>query len=195
MIIHPPVEATFDDGLVPRKSWVDWCVSVFRNSKFKGSGTTADRPVNGLNIGDWFFDTTLNRPVFVTAVSPVAWTDILSFLGFSAYFESAEQTITSAGALTIAHGLGREPIFIQTFLVCKTAEDGYTAGQKVIVNPSLSADGGGASGLGTAIVPDATNINVRYGDTATVFQHLHFTTGVLVTLTNANWRLVIRAWA
>ena len=72
---HPPVEASFDEGPAPRKSWVDWCLSVFRDAKYKGTDTTANRPLNGLNVGDWYYDTTLSKPIWVNSISPVVWKD------------------------------------------------------------------------------------------------------------------------
>lgn len=38
------------------------------------SGPTASRPTSGLWVGQTYFDTTLNRPVWISAVSPaVVW--------------------------------------------------------------------------------------------------------------------------
>jgi hypothetical protein len=39
------------------------------------SGTTADRPTSNLFIGRQYFDTTLNKPVFLSAVKPTVWRD------------------------------------------------------------------------------------------------------------------------
>lgn len=39
------------------------------------SGPTADRPTSGLWIGRQFYDTTLNQPVYVSAVKPTVWRD------------------------------------------------------------------------------------------------------------------------
>jgi hypothetical protein len=39
------------------------------------SGVTADRPTKGLWIGRQFYDTTLNKPVYVSAVNPTVWQD------------------------------------------------------------------------------------------------------------------------
>ena len=114
-------------------------------------------------------------------------------LGFSAYFESAEQTITSAGLLEIAHGLGREPILLWFILVCVTDEDGWVAGDKVHLG-SVAGFGFSAS-RSFGVKCDTTHIRLKYGSNADVFDYVNFTTGVAVALTNANWRLVIRAWA
>lgn len=109
------------------------------------------------------------------------------------YFESAEQVITSAGSLTLAHGLGVKPTHFLGVIVCKTAEQGYSVNDEVPVpiwNFEIAA-----TGTALQIVPDASNINVRYGSRANVFIVNNFTTGAQVALTNANWRLKVRAWA
>ena len=111
---------------------------------------------------------------------------------FETEFISAEQTITSAGALTIAHGLPAAPKLIQLRLICKIADAGYAVNDEVIVDfPAADA----ASNYGISIIPDATNINVRYGSQATVFLLTHKTTGIAISAINANWRLIVRAWA
>jgi len=33
-------------------------------NKDKGAGTTTDRPVNGINAGDYYFDTTLGHQIW-----------------------------------------------------------------------------------------------------------------------------------
>lgn len=38
-------------------------------------GTTAQRPTKGLEIGTPYFDTTLNKPIWLKTVSPIAWVD------------------------------------------------------------------------------------------------------------------------
>jgi hypothetical protein len=104
-------------------------------------------------------------------------------------FVSAQQTITAGGALTIAHGLGARPTIFQLELVCATAENGYSIADIV---PIMGVDWGDTS-RGLVITADATNIFVRYGATATTFALPNKTTGTGTALTNANWRLVIRA--
>jgi len=39
------------------------------------SGTTANRPTSILWIGRSYYDTTLNKPVYVSAVKPTVWRD------------------------------------------------------------------------------------------------------------------------
>lgn len=114
-------------------------------------------------------------------------------IGFSSYFQSANQTITAGGALTIAHGLGRQPINYLPFLVCLTGEFGYTAGQEIAT--TWNSDGADANGMHANCVPDATNLNIRYGNSSTTFTAVNFGTGAQQSLTNANWAFIVRAWA
>ena len=113
-------------------------------------------------------------------------TDLLRY-----YFESAEQTITSAGSLTLAHGLGVEPKLVSVILVCQTAEFGYSVGDKVFVPWQESY----TLNSGVSIVGDATNLNIRYGSYVNVFIVVHKTTGAATGITVANWKAIFRAWA
>lgn len=109
-------------------------------------------------------------------------------------YESPEQVITSAGALTLPHGMGVEPKIMQAVLVCKTAELGYSINDKVFINAHQQAPGDVLQ-QGVAVVPDETNLNVRYGLAAAAFRILIKNTGGASNITNGNWRLIIRAWA
>lgn len=103
----------------------------------------------------------------------------------------ADQAITSAAALTLAHGLSALPQRIDAFLVCQTGEAGYTAGQ---ITPTPI----GAlvtTGTGLSVIPDATNLVVRFGSPASAFIAAHATTGVPTSLTNGNWKLRLIAYA
>jgi len=112
-------------------------------------------------------------------------------LQFSRQFQSAEQTITSGGALTIAHGLGATPDFWTILLICKTAEIGYSVGDVTEVSGTQDS----SVSYGLAVVPDAVNLVCRYGANANAFFLLNKTTGVAEAVTNANWRVILRARA
>ena len=113
---------------------------------------------------------------------------------FKEGFTSAEQTITAAGLLTIAHGLSASPSLIQVRLICKTAEFGFAVDDEVIINPAGN-DIAGTSNRGLSVVLDATNVNIRYGDAASPITILRKDTGAATGFTLANWKLVVRAWA
>lgn len=105
-------------------------------------------------------------------------------------YVSPEQTITSGGLLTLAHGLGAVPSALQFRLVCKTAEHGYAVG--AVIATELAQTGGGTI-INTASM-SAANVNIRFSSAANCFTAANFSTGAPVTLTNANWRLVVLAW-
>lgn len=103
---------------------------------------------------------------------------------FTKSFVSSGQTITAAGALTLAHGLGTTPTLLAATLVNTTAELGYSIGDKfALFNSNV-----------LSIVPDATNLNIRFGSVGP-FAIPHKTTGVATTITNADWNIVFSAWA
>lgn len=108
----------------------------------------------------------------------------------NSYISSA-QTITAAGALTLAHGLGAIPTLVTSFLECQTSEGNYSQGDLVYV-PGGSTSG---SSQGVSIIPDATNLNVRFGLSANTFSLLNKTTGGVFDITNANWKIIFSAWA
>ena len=112
-------------------------------------------------------------------------TDLLRY-----YFESAEQTITGAGALTLAHGLGVEPKLIQAMLICKTAEGGYSIGHKTVWSHHQAY---GIVDVGVAIISDSTNLDIRYGAGNPILLTLN--SGAAFTITLANWKAIFRAWA
>lgn len=39
------------------------------------SGTTAQRPTKFLEIGLPYYDTTLNKPIWLSSISPITWKD------------------------------------------------------------------------------------------------------------------------
>lgn len=101
-----------------------------------------------------------------------------------AVYQSSDQTITSAGALTLAHGLARVPSAVWIALVNVNAEGNYTIGQVVYASGQVAAANGGVS-----IITDATNLTVRFGSGANVFKLPDATTGADTALTNANWHV------
>ena len=58
------------------RTWDQWLSYVHMTiTAMRQSGTTAQRPTNMLWIGRQFYDTTLNKPVYVAAVRPTVWRD------------------------------------------------------------------------------------------------------------------------
>jgi hypothetical protein len=106
-------------------------------------------------------------------------------------FESSLQTITSAGLLTLTHGLGSEPRLFDFHLVCITAEDGYSVGDKKGVNINSTS----TSARFNSYSFTSTQILFRFTAAAECFVTNNKSTGGLAVLTNANFRLVVRAYA
>lgn len=109
----------------------------------------------------------------------------------TAEYNSGNQTITSAGALTLAHGLPAEPTRVTCWLKCLTGEHGFSVGDKALA-PLTSSDAA-TDTQGFSLVADATNLTIRFGTNAAVFTYKNKTTGAGVALTNANWALVVIA--
>lgn len=101
-------------------------------------------------------------------------------------FVSADQVITSAGALTLPHNLLTVPLTVSVLLINQTAEFGYTAGQLVALQDT--GHGGPGANVGVSIIIDATNLIIRYGSAAGTFNIIDATTGDGVTITNVNWK-------
>lgn len=126
-----------------------------------------------------------------------AWKTVgrTSSSGYDSEVVAGLQTITTAGALTLAHGLGAAPKFIQTLLKCTTAEHGYSIGDYLFID-TTGTDNGATGGVptGVSIVPDATNLNVRFANFTAVFRGLHKTTGAQASFTNTSWAFVVRTF-
>lgn len=116
---------------------------------------------------------------------------------FTKSYDSSVQTITAAGALTLPHSLGTTPLIVQCLLKCTDAggEIGYAQNDYVFIN-TTSYDGGSSSAnTGVSIVPDATNLNIRFGAATPTFYINNKTTGVLQNITNSKWAFIVRAYA
>lgn len=110
-------------------------------------------------------------------------------------YESAELTVNNGSGGALAHGLGVIPSLIKVVAVCKVGEDGYTAGMEVdISNTQPTWTSGTPYSVGVVVAADATNITYRQGSTQ-AFGVMNLSTGSNTFITEANWRLVIRAWA
>lgn len=132
-----------------------------------------------------------NIPKKLTFANLKVW--IRSWIPFSSSYESAEQAIVSGGPITLTHGLGRKPSLISVSLICKTAEHGFSVGTELLWGFSqYSANN--VTSRGISVWVDGTVVNVRYGSEPSVFLVAANGTGALAALTNANWRMVVRAW-
>ena len=145
----------------------------------------------GANIKTAAGDTCILRATAANTVEVLAYTPFA--YPFLRPYESAEQTITAGGTLTIAHGLGASPKLFQARIICKTADIGYSIGDEVfIANEGSSSVGDSYSA--SFSYNGTTNIDVRYGSGGG-FRIPNKGTGGGTNITAANWRLIVRAWA
>lgn len=113
--------------------------------------------------------------------------------GFAKEYTSAEQTITAGGTVNLTHGLGAVPKLIRTELVCKTAESDYVIGDVIEVDLAVTP-ASSLTSTGHVVKKNSTTISVTFGNSATAYFGKS-SAGASVTLANANWRLIVRAWA
>lgn len=109
---------------------------------------------------------------------------------FTKEYVSGELTVSNAGTGTLAHSLGAVPKFVQVRFVCKTAELNYAIGDEIVWGMNYQAFDKGVS-----ILLNSTDVVYRYAAAASPLSYVDKTTGAVNSLTNANWRMVVRAWA
>ena len=110
-------------------------------------------------------------------------------------YRSPPQTISRAGNLTLAHGLGDEPSRVIGILECTIAESNWSVGDRILLQ--LGASGYGVGGVTIVSVQiDEVNIRVGFNNQAPNQQIViqNRTTNNPAFLTNANWTLEIRAF-
>ena len=110
---------------------------------------------------------------------------------FSQAYTSSDQTITAAGSLTLAHGFGTTPTLIQCRLKCSSAQFNYSENDEVVTEVYDHA----GSNRGVSVVLNSSNILVRFGSASNTFQVRDKTTGAAGSITNGNWKLIVKAWA
>jgi hypothetical protein len=121
------------------------------------------------------------------AVTPA---NIKNALGFSDNFESSEQTITISGTISLAHGLGRVPNNWEFFVICKSAELGFSVGDVSKVNQNANTTSG--AGRGVLATPNSSNMNIKY--TNNVPYVYRKDNGVNAAITAGSWKLIVKAW-
>lgn len=118
------------------------------------------------------------------------WNDILPPTNLEKFI-SADQTITSGGELTLPHGLSTVPFMVQAYLICQTADFGFSRGDIVLANLESNDE---TQNYGASIVVDATNIYIRFGTQAKfTFIATRKDSGQSTNLTNANWNFRVHA--
>lgn len=114
-------------------------------------------------------------------------------LAITKSFTSSEMSISSGmHSGDVAHGLGVLPKIIQLVAVCKTTEENFSVGDEV--EPGGEIDDGSPSGATVGV--NSTSMWVKCAvATNPIVAGRRAGAGGLVRLTNANWRLKMRAFA
>jgi len=110
------------------------------------------------------------------------------------YFRSSDQSISSGGLKTMAHGLGGMPSYWCLKLKCTTAEFGFSVGDEIIVSMNDIFDQALAHNKGGVCYVDATNCYVRFGSGTTPhFKAPRKDTGAEANLTDSKWSAIMEA--
>ncbi len=119
-----------------------------------------------------------------------ATTDIVNLdtqVGFSSFYESAEQTVTYSSNITLTHALGKIPTLATLEFVCTTANAGYSIGDVISFSSASISFTDGFS-----LFYSTTEVGVAIGNGINV---LHKSTAAETLITTSSWRIVLRAWA
>lgn len=111
-------------------------------------------------------------------------------LPFVKEYNSPAQAMANSALFTLPHGLGYEPKNIQLVAQCKTADGGYSVGNRIRLSPGTGISS--ITGATPAVWADATNIYVRCY--ANNFAYVHASNSTGTTLAHTSWNLYVRAW-
>lgn len=125
------------------------------------------------------------------AMTPATTKDAITEFALTFSGISANQTITSAGLITWAHGLDHTPVLVALFLKCLIVEAGWAVGDLIAASLNNTTT---ATNRAMTWYADDANVYFRFTDAPNCFVVPNKTTGVPVVLTNANWALKLRAW-
>ncbi len=108
-------------------------------------------------------------------------------------FVSPETVVTAANYASFNHGLGVMPKVVTLSLICKTGEQGFSAGEEAILAGNVITYLPSGNSFGVQVASNSTTTRVKIGSTGLGL--LNLTTGVAVQINPSNWRLIIRAYA
>jgi hypothetical protein len=108
-------------------------------------------------------------------------------------FSSLGQSSALGATLTNAHGLFKVPEILDVFLVCNTAEFGYSVGDRVLIDQTGGFDG--ASQNNVTVLKDATNITVIKPAAGSGYRIRHKTLRTTAVVTVASWDIDVECIA
>lgn len=111
---------------------------------------------------------------------------------WSREYNSGSLSIVSGGTVTLTHSLGALPKLVTIELVAAVASDGFASGTVLQLSDSLFVTASTFS-AGVMVRKSTTQVILTYGSYSTVF-YAKDGSGNFVSLTHANWRVVVRAY-
>lgn len=148
---------------------------------------SSTRPTNP-QIGDIYWDTTLGKAFIYLATG---WTELCSCTSgggsSSTSFTSAPFTLVSMSQVTLAHGLSAVPAHVQMWLVCQSADIGYSPGDKILFMNDFSLGRSANAGA------DSTNVVVYMGDGVGTFMININKTAGQQTADSTKWKMFVTA--
>jgi hypothetical protein len=108
-----------------------------------------------------------------------------------------DQAIAPGTTVSVAHALGVRPTSFETFLKCVTPEYGYLAGEEIPVSPSFLyyTSNDNDRGSGQSISADESTVKITFTvqsvGTYVLASRQTGSIGVNVSITNANWKLIV----
>lgn len=162
----------------------------------------ADLTVVGLATSQTLTNKTLTSPVLNTGVSGTALAATSDLAAGTATllvtaatikrYTTTGQTIAANTTLTLAHGLGAKPFFVQLSIVMgASTEGGFAEGDEVLIGPN---DMGSSSADGIfSVLLDATNVTVVMANAASSIVLANKSTRAAFTIDNTKWTLTVRA--
>lgn len=122
------------------------------------------------------------------ATKQLATTDLITSSPFSGEAISGEIAFSNGATSTYAHGLGVEPKFAVVKFICKTAEHGYSVGDKIIYTSNISQ----GADSGATVTLDATNVKVIISNGGMILTSKSTLSWAIMTA--ANWKIIVSAW-
>lgn len=127
------------------------------------------------------------------AVTPSNLT-AMGLVGNAGRHTSGEISISSGTRTNSTHGLGAVPFLVTASIRCKVAELGYSVGDEVLMSASLGNTGGGTvEENGVQVGANATQAFAIVGNNGIEIYQASSSIGARARITDANWRIVIRA--
>lgn len=100
-------------------------------------------------------------------------------------YQSPEQPFANGSFYSVNHGLGNIPRLVSVILKCVIAEHGFSANDQVCAPMPAFED------RNIVHSSTATAVTIRVGTDGISLLNA---SGTRVTITNANWRIIVRAW-